>query len=208
MTLEKKGMPRPRQFKRCDKFLSGPNTLCQEPTARLKLRRSGGPELCVDVGIFKRRYGSIPPEANPRSLSVTELEYEAALSTQRPIKIFISSDEKGRDHALTEFLENELSNASTGHWRKTFHSIDELKFQVTATIAIEIINYYHIANSKALELLDGLDNLLMSPDFTTEYADIGYRNVDSIAFKVVGRKEGCGRCVEGDLRNAPQPRIK
>ena len=198
MTLEKKGMPQTEAIQ----------TLRQIPIrAEYIMPRTNSPvEVCVEaaaqssvyVGIFKRRYGSIPPEANPRSLSVTELEYEAALSTQRPIKIFISSDEKGRDHALTEFLER-ISNASTGHWRKTFHSIDELKFQVTATIAIEIINYYHIANSKALELLDGLDNLLMSPDFTTEYADIGYRNVDSIAFKVVGRKRGAEDALRGSM---------
>ena len=84
-------------------------TLRQIPIrAEYIMPRTNSPvEVCVEaaaqssvyVGIFKRRYGSIPPEANPRSLSVTELEYEAALSTQRPIKIFISSDEKGRDHA-------------------------------------------------------------------------------------------------------------
>jgi hypothetical protein len=169
-------------------------------------RRNNPVEVCtaeaaqsaVYVGIFKRRYGFVPTQNNRRGLSMTALEYEAALKAQIPIKIFVSSDSNSREPALTSFLD-QVTDTSSGHWRKTFASVDELKFQITASVAIEIISYYDRANARALDVLDGLDNQLMSPEFETEYSDIGIRNFHSIAYRVIERKRGAEKALRGDL---------
>ena len=47
----------------------------------------------VYVGIFAHRYGYIPPEDNPDSHSITELEYRHALKSGKPTLIFLLSDD-------------------------------------------------------------------------------------------------------------------
>jgi hypothetical protein len=46
----------------------------------------------VYVGLFAWRYGYVPEKGNPNQLSITELEYRAALDHGKPLLIFLLSD--------------------------------------------------------------------------------------------------------------------
>jgi hypothetical protein len=179
------------------------NTLRQVPIRAeyFIARRENPVEVCIKeatecsvyIGIFKERYGSVPDTDNPRGLSVTALEYEAANNAGRDIKIFISEDKTGRQPELTRFLDTVIDPR---HWRKTYANVLELKYLVATALSSEIIRHYQTKNAKGLDQLVSLDDTLLSTEFTGEYADIGVRNVDSIVLQVIKGK----RNAEAELR--------
>jgi hypothetical protein len=178
------------------------NTLRQVPIrSELIMARTEAPlQVCtqeatncsVYVGIFKNRYGFVPQTNNPRKLSVTELEYEAARNANKPIKVFISKSKlfriKRRETQLTEFLKR-ITETNSGHLRGSYSNTEELKYLVTASLAVEIIQQYKATSTKALSSLVTLDNKLVSSEQVAEYADVGIRNYKSMVLDVIGWKK-------------------
>jgi hypothetical protein len=176
------------------------NTLHAFPIrAEFFVARSDNPvEVCIDrarqcsiyVGIFKKRYGFIPDldGGNPGKLSMTALEYEAARNAGRPLKLFVSKDSDGRDAQLTQFLD-QIGDPKTGHWRKNFSNIDELKYWVTASLAQEIIQQLQSMNAEALGTLLSLDDKLLSAKFVDEHADIDAGDLSQIVVQVIREKK-------------------
>jgi len=78
------------------------------------------------VGIYKNRYGFIPKKQNTQQLSVTELEYNKAKQYDKPMILLVSSDDIKRDTKLSQFI-LKIENFSTGHFRKVFENLDQLK---------------------------------------------------------------------------------
>lgn len=97
-------------------------------------------EVCLEVarncdiflGIYKKRYGFVPKENNPENISVTHMEYIEAKKSNRKICIFISA-QKEAEKDLTEFLDT-VKNFSKGHFVKTYHNIDELKYLIAQSL--------------------------------------------------------------------------
>lgn len=105
--------------------------------------RSQSPkEVCLEevreshiyIGIFKDRYGYIPPSNNPGGYSVVVLEYNEAKNNQLPIFIFVDKNGNNRESKLAGFLKD-ITNFDKGHWRKEYSTIDEL-----VQFALEAIN--------------------------------------------------------------------
>ncbi len=108
------------------------------------IARSESPrEVCLEevrkshiyIGIFKKRYGYIPDDNNPRRVSAVILEYEEAKNNHLPIIILISKDTSDRESRLEEFL-REITDFDKGHWRKEYATTNEL-----IQLSIESINY-------------------------------------------------------------------
>ncbi len=99
-------------------------------------------EVCLEevrksniyIGIFKERYGYIPPNNNPLGYSVVALEYYEAKKNKLPIFIFIDRNVNNREDKLNEFLK-EITDFDRGHWRKEYSTTDEL-----VQFALESIN--------------------------------------------------------------------
>lgn len=110
--------------------------------------RSQSPEeVCLEevskcdlyVGIFGKKYGFVPGEDNPRQISATALEFEKARELKIPTFVFIQKDPAERDSELASFLD-QISSFKRGVFRKTFGSIDELKYWVLASIVFHLSN--------------------------------------------------------------------
>lgn len=103
----------------------------------------------VYVGIFAWRYGYVPKEGNPESLSITELEYRAAGEHGKERLIFLLREDApwtpslmdahtraGKGGKQIERLREELS---TRHGVGFFSTPDELAKEVSAAVANVVI---------------------------------------------------------------------
>lgn len=100
----------------------------------------------IYIGIFKNRYGDIPPNNNPLGRSVTVLEYHKAKKHKRPTLIFIYQDDIRREKKLKKFLEK-ITDFEKGHFINKYSTINELVELVlkslnaaTIRLCIEAIN--------------------------------------------------------------------
>jgi len=97
-------------------------------------------ETCdVFIGIYKNSYGHIPPDDNPDQKSVIEMEYDAAYKKERPLLIFIHSNESKRKDELKQFLEK-VTNFTYGRFRKAYKNIEDLKYQLVISLVFNIFN--------------------------------------------------------------------
>jgi hypothetical protein len=108
------------------------------------IARSESPkEVCLEevrkshiyIGIFKKRYGYVPDNNNPRRVSAVVLEYEEAKSNHLPVIILVCKNTSDRESRLDEFLK-EITDFDKGHWRKEYTTTNEL-----IQLSIESINY-------------------------------------------------------------------
>jgi hypothetical protein len=110
-------------------FISRSEYIVAKPDSPKEVCLAEAGNCDVFIGIYKSRYGEIPAEENPDFHSVPEMEYHAARKKGKPIFIFVSSETKERETRLQEFLDK-IQNYSSGHFRKTFYNIDQLKHHV------------------------------------------------------------------------------
>jgi len=95
------------------------------------------------VGIFDKEWGYIPKKANPRSLSMTAMEYYWAKEKGLPKFIFISKIENiGRGKSLETFL-NDIRDVQEGHWVKTYNDNVHLRELVLAAVDTALVEKYH-----------------------------------------------------------------
>lgn len=78
------------------------------------------------------RYGFVPSDNNPQSLSVTHLEFREARRLQRPIFAFVK-ESTVREHQQNAFVA-EIEDFNSGIFRKTWASVDELEQQIKRTL--------------------------------------------------------------------------
>lgn len=102
----------------------------------------------IYIGLFGKRYGFVPSEENPEKLSVVALEFEKARELKIPTLIFIQKGAVGRDSELERFLE-QISNFKRGIFRRTFDTIDELKYWVLASLVYYLSNRTDDAEQRA-----------------------------------------------------------
>ena len=98
----------------------------------------------IYVGIFAWRYGYVPEENNPDQRSITEMEYQRALSQGKPCLIFLLSDQAPWLPAMMDSVTRENESGvrikrlrkalSTRHTCSFFSGIDELARLVNASI--------------------------------------------------------------------------
>jgi hypothetical protein len=80
------------------------------------------------IGIFYKKWGSIPKKDNPEKLSVTAMEYKRAKKNNIPRLILISKEKK--EKKLQKFID-EISDYDKGDWRKEYKDHEELLRLVT-----------------------------------------------------------------------------
>lgn len=135
--------------------------------------RSQSPEeVCIEevskcdlyVGIFSKRYGFVPAENNTRGLSATVLEFEKARELNKPTLVFIQRN-VDRDPELKQFVDT-ISDFKKGIFRKTFDSIDGLKYLVLASFVFHLVKM----TSKAEER-EKLEKLVMDESLYRRYVE-------------------------------------
>ena len=91
------------------------------------------------VGLVAWRYGFIPADNNPKRLSITEMEYDHAVSQKRPVLVFLL-----HDHAAwpKRWMDEDPRRVQTFRERLTrdravgfFSSVDDLGAELTASVA-------------------------------------------------------------------------
>lgn len=102
----------------------------------------------IYIGIFKNRYGYIPSDNNPQSLSATALEYYEAKGNELSIFIFTAKNADNIDRELQEFLV-QLTDFDRGHLKKEYTTVEDLVESVLDAINREVtIGYIEMINSK------------------------------------------------------------
>ena len=119
----------------------------------------------VYVGIFAWRYGHIPDEANPKQLSVTEMEYTAA--GKKPMtRLTFLLEEKARwpkarrDNDLSRIndLRTRLLTRCSGH----FATADQLAVEVLAALRVH-------ESTRLAEQLETIDVMLEAQELGPSY---------------------------------------
>lgn len=121
----------------------------------------------VYVGVFAWRYGYVPDEDNPRKLSVTEMEYEAAGSKPMPRLTFLlndnarwKEDRKDADPGRIEALRERLKKRYSGY----FSTANDLVVEVLTALRVN-------ESSRLAQQLSAVDMIRktqgMGPSFIT-----------------------------------------
>ncbi len=103
------------------------------------------------IGILTHKYGQIPEdrERNPKGLSITELEFDEAQRLNRPILLFLMSDDhdvKPKDieldltkrHKLTAFknrAKNVSADSKVHRVYTTFNSLEDFRAKAIQSVA-------------------------------------------------------------------------
>ncbi|TVL98065.1 MAG: hypothetical protein CV087_21695 [Candidatus Brocadia sp. WS118] len=119
----------------------------------------------VYVGIFAWRYGHIPDDANPKCLSVTEMEYAAAGAKPMSRLTFLLKDEarwpkarKDADPARINDLRTRLKKRCSGY----FANADQLAVEVLAAMRIE-------ESTRLTQQLEAIDVMLKAQEYGPSY---------------------------------------
>ncbi|GIU71488.1 MAG: hypothetical protein KatS3mg003_0967 [Candidatus Nitrosocaldaceae archaeon] len=155
------------------------------------------------IGIFDKRWGSVPEIDNPDGLSVTAIEYYRARERGIPMLILVSRNEKKDE--LKKFLDK-IGDYHTGQWLHHYSNIDEL-IAIIAIAIPKLENYHKIRfEAKGLKILykDELTKDKAEEEFKKwqegfelDFASI-YHNYDyrrSIVDEVKAKLEEHGRAV-------------
>jgi len=101
------------------------------------------------IGVISKKYGQIPkcPRRNPYDLSVTELEFNAALRLGRPILLFIMGEKhlvrdsesnatkRKKLNAFRERAKKMTADSSVNRVYATFDSLEDFKEKIGSSIA-------------------------------------------------------------------------
>jgi hypothetical protein len=106
-------------------------------------------EVCLEevrnsriyIGIFKDRYGHVPPNDNPEGYSAVALEYYEAKNNRIPTFIFIDKNDSKREKKLIEFIKV-IEDFNEGHWRREYSTTDELVQSTIEAVNHEITRKY------------------------------------------------------------------
>jgi hypothetical protein len=85
------------------------------------------------VAVFDRSFGFIPVEDNPKRLSVTALEVEAARTSGKPILIIVRRDRPDREPELAAYLRG-LTDFDRGVFVVFYSSLSDLRGVVSAAV--------------------------------------------------------------------------
>lgn len=125
------------------------NKFWESANAESFVARTESPkEVCLEevrnshiyIGIFKDRYGHVPPNDNPQGYSAVALEYYEA-KNKIPTLIFIDKNDSKREKKLIEFIKV-IEDFNKGHWRIEYSTTDELVQSTIEAVNHEIIKSY------------------------------------------------------------------
>jgi|GEM_PF-1731451 hypothetical protein len=140
------------------------------------------------LGIFDARWGYIPPDNNPETLSVTAIEYQRSRKNRIPRLILVSKKEKEKE--LQAFID-QISDYENGDWRNDYEDETELLRLVTRGIPKLVSKIEDRCSDTQIEDEDMHLTLLpptVSPSIATYYdtiEDISDDEIDFITEKIL-----------------------